>query len=200
MLPSLVLHCLFPKLIDNFLNGIHFNLCPQIMAASTCCFCSVTRLCLTLCDPRNCSTLGFLILHHLPESAQSHSIELIMPSKHLVLCHPLLLLLSIFPTIRVFSNESVFCIRWSKCWSFSLSISSFLMWIISKEIPIMKITALFLLTKYSGCFFAIMLLKFLGLPDTVEYFCFVFNLVCLSFLILLPSIFFFENSISNLFF
>ena len=65
----------------------------------------------------------------------------------------------------------------------------------------MKIIALFILTKYSGCFFTIILLKFLGLSYTVEYFCFVFNLVCRSFMILLPSIFFFfENSLSNLFF
>ena len=49
--------------------------------------------------------------------------ELVMPSKHLILCHPLLLLPSIFPSIRVFSNESVFCIRWPKYWSFSFSIS-----------------------------------------------------------------------------
>ena len=52
------------------------------------------------------------------------SIELVMPSNHLILCHSLLLLPSIFPSIRVFSNESVFCIRWPKDWSFSFSISS----------------------------------------------------------------------------
>ena len=51
------------------------------------------------------------------------SIELVMPSNHLILCHPLLLLPSIFPSIRVFSCESVLCIRWPKCWSFSFSIS-----------------------------------------------------------------------------
>ena len=50
-------------------------------------------------------------------------IELVMPSNHLILCHPLLLLHSIFPSIRVFSNESVFRIRWPKYWSFSFSIS-----------------------------------------------------------------------------
>ena len=52
-----------------------------------------------------------------------------MPSNHLILCHPLLLLLSIFPSIRVFSNESTLCMRWPKYWSFSFSI------IPSKEIP-----------------------------------------------------------------
>ena len=51
------------------------------------------------------------------------SIESVMPSNHLILCRPLLLLLSIFPSIRVFSNESVLCIRWPKYWSFSFSIS-----------------------------------------------------------------------------
>ena len=50
-------------------------------------------------------------------------IALVMPSNHLILCHPLLLQPSIFPNIRVFSNESVLCIRWPKCWSFSFSIS-----------------------------------------------------------------------------
>ena len=51
------------------------------------------------------------------------SIELVMPFNHLILCHPLLLLPSIFPSIRVFSNEAVLCIRWPKYWSFSVSIS-----------------------------------------------------------------------------
>ena len=52
------------------------------------------------------------------------SIELVMPSNHLILCHPLLLLSSIFPSIRVFSNESVLCIRWPKSWSFSINPSN----------------------------------------------------------------------------
>ena len=51
------------------------------------------------------------------------SIELVMPSNHLILCRPLLLLLSVFPSIKVFSNESVLCIRWAKYWNFSFSIS-----------------------------------------------------------------------------
>ena len=53
------------------------------------------------------------------------SIESVMPCNHLILCHPLLLLSSIFPSIRVFSNESVICIRWPKYWSFTFSISPF---------------------------------------------------------------------------
>ena len=51
------------------------------------------------------------------------SIELVMPSNHLIFCHPLLLLPSIFPSIRVFSNDSTLCIRWPEYWSFSFSIS-----------------------------------------------------------------------------
>ena len=52
------------------------------------------------------------------------SVELVMPSNHLILCHPLLLLPSVFPSIRVFSSESALHTRWPKCWSFSFSISS----------------------------------------------------------------------------
>ena len=52
------------------------------------------------------------------------SIELVMPSNHLILCHPLLLLPSVFPSIGVFSNESALCIRWSKYWSFSISVGN----------------------------------------------------------------------------
>ena len=51
------------------------------------------------------------------------SIELVMPSNHLILCHPLLLLPSVFPSIRAFSNESALCMRWPKYWSFSFNIS-----------------------------------------------------------------------------
>ena len=66
---------------------------------------------------------GFTVRHQLPEVTQKlMSIELVMPSNHLILCHPLLLP-SIFPSIRVFSNESVLHIRWPKYWSVSFSIS-----------------------------------------------------------------------------
>ena len=71
----------------------------------------------------DCSTPGFPVLHYLPEFAQTLSIKSVMPSNHLILCRPLLLLPSIFPSIRVFSNQSAFCIRWPKYWSFSFSIS-----------------------------------------------------------------------------
>ena len=69
------------------------------------------------------STPGFLVHHQLLSLLKLTSIESVMPSNHLILCHPLLLLPSIFPNIRVFSNESVLRIRWPKYWSFSFSIS-----------------------------------------------------------------------------
>ena len=72
----------------------------------------------------DCIPPGFPVHHQLPELTQTRvSIELVRPSNHLILCRPLLLLLSAIPSIRVFSNESVLCIRWPKCWSFSFSIS-----------------------------------------------------------------------------
>ena len=69
------------------------------------------------------STPGLPVHHQLPEFTQLMSFESVMPSNHLILCRPLLLLPSIFPTIRVFSNESTLRIRWPKYWSFSFNIS-----------------------------------------------------------------------------
>ena len=71
----------------------------------------------------DCSMPGFPVLHHLLEFAQLMSTDSVMPSSHLILCHPLLLLPSIFPSIRVFSSESFLHIRWPKYWSFSFNIS-----------------------------------------------------------------------------
>ena len=71
----------------------------------------------------NCSMPGFPIHHQLPELAQTHVHRAGDTSNHLILCHPLLLLPSIFSSIRVFSSESVLRIRWLKYWSFSSSIS-----------------------------------------------------------------------------
>ena len=78
---------------------------------------SVAQMCPTLCVPMDCSMPGFSAHHQLT------SIESVMPSNHLILCCPLLLPPSIFSSIRVFSNESVLLIRWTKYWSFSFSIS-----------------------------------------------------------------------------
>ena len=86
-------------------------------------FSAVAQLCLTLCDPMNRSMPGLPVHHQLLEFTQTHVIESVMPSNHLILCHPLLLLPSIFPSIRVFSNESALRITWTKYWSFNFNIS-----------------------------------------------------------------------------
>ena len=86
-------------------------------------FSSVAHFCLTLCDPMDCSTLGSLSTTNSQSLLKLMSIELVMLSSYLFLCHPLLLLPSVFPSIRVFSNDSVLCIRWPKYWRFSFSIS-----------------------------------------------------------------------------
>ena len=93
-------------------------------------FSSVAQSCPTLWDPMNRSTPGFPVHYHLPEFTQRlMSIESVMPSSHLILSRPFLLLPPIPPSIRVFSNESTLCMRWPKYWSFGFSI------IPSKEIP-----------------------------------------------------------------
>ena len=85
-------------------------------------FSSVAQPCLTLCDTMNRSTPGLPVHHQLPESTQTH-VHLVGDAIQLSHCRALLLLPSIFPSIRVFSNESVLHIRWSKYYSFSLSIN-----------------------------------------------------------------------------
>ena len=72
----------------------------------------------------NRSTPGLPIHHQLPEFTKLMSIESVIPSSHLILCRPLLLLPPILPSTRVFSNESSLRIRWSKYWSFSFNIST----------------------------------------------------------------------------
>ena len=92
-------------------------------------FSSVAQSCPALCDPMNCSMPGLPVHRNSRSSLKLMSIESVMPSSHLILCCPLLLLPPIPPSIRVFSNESALRIRWPKYWSFSFSISP------SKEIP-----------------------------------------------------------------
>ena len=87
-------------------------------------FSSMTQLCPTLCDPMDCSASGFPVCYHSWSLLKFTSIDSVMPSNHIILCHPLLLLPSVIPSIRVFSNESVLRIRWPKYWSFTFSISS----------------------------------------------------------------------------
>ena len=94
-----------------------FSFCHSVQ------FSSVTQSCPTLCDPMNCSTPGLLSITNSRSPPKPMSIESVMQSNHLILCCPLLLLLSIFPSIRVFFNESTPCIRWPKYWSFSFNIS-----------------------------------------------------------------------------
>ena len=85
--------------------------------------CSVAKSCPTLCNSTDCSTPGLLSLTLSQSLPKFMFIALVMPSSHLVLCRHLLLLPSIFPSIRDFSSESASCIRWPNYWSFSFSIS-----------------------------------------------------------------------------
>ena len=105
-----------------FLPSLKFDVLSSVQ------FSSFTQSCPTLCDPMNRSTPGLPVHHQLPEFTQTHVIESVMPSRHLILCCPLFLLPPIPPSIRVFCNESTLRMRWPKYWSFSFSIAF-------KEIP-----------------------------------------------------------------
>jgi len=85
-------------------------------------FSSVAQSCPIFCDPWTAACQAPLSISNSRSSLKLESTESVVPSNHLILCHPLLLP-SIFPSIRVFSNESVLRIRWPKYWSFSFSIS-----------------------------------------------------------------------------
>ena len=85
-------------------------------------FSSVAQGCPTLCDPWTAACQTSLSITNSRSLLELLSIVLVMPSIHLILCHPLFLP-SIFPSIKVFSNESTLCIRWPKYWSFSFNIS-----------------------------------------------------------------------------
>ena len=111
------------------MKNIYFCVTDYARAFDCVQFSSVAHSGPTLCDPLNCSTPGLPVHHHLWSSLRLTSINSVMPSSHLILCRPLLLLPSIPPSIRVFSNESTLHIRWPKYWSFKFSI------IPSKEIP-----------------------------------------------------------------
>ena len=92
----------------------------SLIVLACCWYCSVTKSCPTLCEPMDCTpqaSLSFTISQSL---LKLMSIESVMPSNHLILSRPLLLLPSIFPSIRVFSIELTLCIRWPKYWSFSI--------------------------------------------------------------------------------
>ena len=85
-------------------------------------FSSVAQSCPTLCHPMNRSRQPSLSITNFRSPPKPMSIESMMSSSHLILCYPLLLLPSIFPSIKVFSDESALHIRWPKYWSFSLKI------------------------------------------------------------------------------
>ena len=86
-------------------------------------FSSVAQSCRTLCDLKDCSMPGLPDYHQLPDFTQTHVHRVGDAIQLSILCRPLLLLPSIFPSIRVFSNESALLIRWLKYWSFSFNIS-----------------------------------------------------------------------------
>ena len=96
-----------------------YETCSKVAAQ----FSSVAQSCLTLCDPMDYSMPGLLSITNSQGLPKFMPIELVMPSNHLILCRPLLLLPSILFSIRVFSNESPLHIRWPKYWSFSFNIS-----------------------------------------------------------------------------
>ena len=85
--------------------------------------CSVVQSCPTLCNPMDCNTPGFPVLHHLLEFTQTHVHRVSDVIHHLILCRPLLFLAPIPPSIRVFCNESTLPTRWPKYWSFSFNTS-----------------------------------------------------------------------------
>ena len=86
-------------------------------------YCSIAKLCPTLCDPINCSTPGFPSFTISRGLLGLTSTESVLPPSHPILCRPLLLLPSIFPSIRAFPSELALHIRWPKDWSFSFSVS-----------------------------------------------------------------------------
>ena len=124
--------CHIPK--NNMHNSLFYISVHQYVDSPGCTqlsvqFSSVAQSCPTLCDPMNRSTPASLSITNSQSSLRLTSIESVMPSSHLILGRPLLLLPPIPPSIRVFSNESTLLMKWPKYWSFSFSI------IPSKEIP-----------------------------------------------------------------
>ena len=108
---------------EMYVGNYYRNVCRKLLMQMSVQFSSVAQLCPTLCDPMNRSTPGLPVHHQLPQFTQTHVhwvSDAIQPSQPL---SSLLLLPLIFPSIRVFSNDSVLHIRWPEYWSFSFSIS-----------------------------------------------------------------------------
>ena len=102
------------QMSSNFRTGIPGLCSGEQITKNGSQFSSVAQSCLTLCDPMGCSMLGFPVYHHSQSLLKLMPIESVMPSNHLILCCPLLLPPSVFPSIMVFSHESVLGIRWPK--------------------------------------------------------------------------------------
>ena len=113
--PPLLLFPLYKSILLPLLCGTLHMACHISVQ-----FTSVAHSYLTLCDPWTAALQASLSITNFQSLLKLMSIESVMPSNHLILCHPLLLLPSIFPSIGVFSNESVLHIRWPKYWSFSV--------------------------------------------------------------------------------
>ena len=117
-----------PKLhfiIHSFIPKIYFFFFLSACFVVNWWCCSVTKTCLTLCNPMDYSMPGFLSFTVSPGLLKLMSMELMMSFNHLILCHPLLLLPSVFPSIRIFSNELAFRIRWRKyCDKYTSSIKN----------------------------------------------------------------------------
>ena len=120
--PSSLLRCLHAFSINDSLCGQEESEDPRVDPVSpAAASCSLTQSCLTLCDHTDHRVPGSLA-SSLPVCSNSSPLSR-TPASHLILCRPLLPLPSIFPSIRVFSSESVLSIRWPKYWSFSFSVS-----------------------------------------------------------------------------
>ena len=118
----------FPALqVDSFptepVSNLTHNILVKAFLVPSVQFSPVTQSCPTLCDPMDHSTPGLPIYHQLTEFTQTHVHRVGDAINNLILCHSVLLLPSIFPSIRAFSDESVLHIRWPKYWSFNFSIS-----------------------------------------------------------------------------
>ena len=113
----------FMHLLYSFVCGWTFRLLACLGYCKSVQFSSIAQLCLTLCGPMDAAHQAFLSINNSQSLPKLMSIELVMPSNQLILCCPLLLLPSIFPSVRVFSNESVLLIRWPQYQSFSFIIS-----------------------------------------------------------------------------
>ena len=128
----LLLHYHLPTFVAQIVPVLIFRSSIKLTALSFKHACSVAQSCPTLCDLIDCSTPGFPILHYLLQFAQTHIhwVDYVIQT----FCHSLLLLPTIFHSLRIFPNELHFHIRWPKYWIFSISPSNEYLWLISFRI------------------------------------------------------------------